>query len=48
MNLFDIWLKEVDCYFMNLDCIKMFIGNKVDLEEYEWVVMKKEGIVFVR
>lgn len=48
MDLLDVWLKEVDCYFMNKDCIMMLVGSKVDLEESGCVVMKKEGIVFVR
>lgn len=47
-NLSDIWLKEVDRYSTNPDCIKMLIGNKVDLEEHERVVTKKEGIAFAR
>ena len=29
-NLSDIWLKEVDLYSTNQDCIKMLVGNKVD------------------
>jgi Ras-related protein Rab-18 len=47
-DLSDVWLKEVDRYSTNEDCIKMLIGNKVDLEEHERVVTKKEGIAFAR
>lgn len=47
-DLSDVWLKEVDRFSTNKDCIKMLIGNKVDLEESERVVAKKEGIAFAR
>jgi len=47
-DLSDVWLKEVDRFSTNKDCIKMLIGNKVDLEEKERVVTKKEGIAFAR
>ncbi|KAG0575357.1 hypothetical protein KC19_VG339400 [Ceratodon purpureus] len=47
-DLSDVWLKEVERYSTNEDCIKMLIGNKVDLEEHERVVTKKEGIAFAR
>jgi Ras-related protein Rab-18 len=47
-NLSDIWLKEVERYSTNQDCIKMLIGNKVDLEESQRVVTKREGIAFAR
>lgn len=47
-DLSDVWLKEVDRFSTNKDCIKMLIGNKVDLEESERVVTKKEGIAFAR
>ncbi|KAG0626263.1 hypothetical protein M758_2G115100 [Ceratodon purpureus] len=47
-DLSDVWLKEVDRFSTNRDCIKMLIGNKVDLEESERVVTKKEGIAFAR
>lgn len=29
-DLSDIWLKEVELYSTNPDCIKMLVGNKVD------------------
>lgn len=29
-DLSDVWLKEVDLYSTNPDCIKMLVGNKVD------------------
>lgn len=47
-DLSDMWLKEVDRFSTNTDCIKMLIGNKVDLEESSRVVTKKEGIAFAR
>jgi Ras-related protein Rab-18 len=47
-DLSDVWLKEVERYCNNEDCIKMLIGNKVDLEESERGVSKKEGIAFAR
>jgi len=47
-DLSDVWLKEVERYSTNEDCIKMLIGNKGDLEEHERVVTKKEGIAFAR
>jgi len=47
-DLSDVWLKEVDRFSTNKDCIKMLIGNKVDLEESSRVVTKKEGIAFAR
>ncbi|KAG0569962.1 hypothetical protein KC19_6G128500 [Ceratodon purpureus] len=47
-DLSDVWLKEVERFSTNKDCIKMLIGNKVDLEENSRVVTKKEGIAFAR
>jgi Ras-related protein Rab-18 len=47
-DLSDVWLKEVDRFSTHRDCIKMLIGNKVDLEESGRVVTKKEGIAFAR
>lgn len=47
-DLSDAWLKEVERFSTNKDCIKMLIGNKVDLEESARVVTKKEGIAFAR
>uniref|UniRef100_A0A0D6R8M3 Uncharacterized protein n=1 Tax=Araucaria cunninghamii TaxID=56994 RepID=A0A0D6R8M3_ARACU len=46
-NLSDVWLKEVDLYSTNQDCIKMLVGNKVDRDS-ERVVSKKEGTDFAR
>lgn len=46
-NLSDVWLKEVDLYSTNQDCIKMLVGNKVD-KDSERVVSKQEGIAFAR
>lgn len=44
----DVWLKEVEWFPTNKDCIKVLVGNKVDLEERERVVAKKEGVAFAR
>lgn len=30
-NLSDVWGKEVELYCTNQDCVKMLIGNKVDI-----------------
>jgi Ras-related protein Rab-18 len=46
-DLSDVWLKEVDLYSTNPDCIKMLVGNKVD-KDAERVVTKQEGIAFAR
>ncbi|XP_039010630.1 ras-related protein RABC1-like [Hibiscus syriacus] len=46
-NLSEVWAKEVELYSTNPDCIKIFVGNKVD-KESERVVTKKEGINFAR
>ncbi|XP_062185767.1 ras-related protein RABC1-like isoform X1 [Phragmites australis] len=47
-DLSDIWTKEIDLYSTNQDCIKMLVGNKVDKQESERAVTKKEGIEFAR
>jgi len=47
INLSDVWLKEVDIYSTNQDCIKMLVGNKVDRES-ERIVSKDEGMEFAR
>lgn len=46
-DLCDVWLKEVDLYSTNPDCIKMLVGNKVD-RDAERAVAKEEGIEFAR
>ncbi|GAQ90434.1 Rab family GTPase [Klebsormidium nitens] len=46
-DLSDIWLKEVELYSTNPDCIKMLVGNKVDRES-ERQVTKEEGKAFAR
>jgi small GTP-binding protein len=46
-KLADVWLEEVDVYSTSQDCIKMLIGNKVDMESKR-VVSKEEGIEFAR
>lgn len=47
-DLTNVWLKEVERFSTNKDCIKMLIGNKVDLEESERMVTKKEAIAFAK
>ncbi|KAL3690882.1 hypothetical protein R1sor_004533 [Riccia sorocarpa] len=46
-DLSEVWLKEVELYSTNPDCIKMLVGNKVD-KDAERVVSKQEGIAFAR
>ncbi|KAJ9184362.1 hypothetical protein P3X46_004094 [Hevea brasiliensis] len=41
-NLSDVWAKEVDLHCTNKDCVKMLVGNKVDIES-EGVVRREEG-----
>lgn len=31
LNLADVWAKEIELYSTNHDCIKMLVGNKVDI-----------------
>lgn len=33
-NLSDIWAKEVGLYCTNNDCVKMLVGNKVDVVSF--------------
>ncbi|XP_020580436.1 ras-related protein RABC2a-like isoform X2 [Phalaenopsis equestris] len=46
-NLSEIWAKEIELYSTNQDCIKMLVGNKVDMES-DRVVSREEGIAFAR
>lgn len=46
-NLSDIWLKEVDMYSTNEDCVTMLVGNKVD-KEAQRAVSRDEGVAFAR
>jgi Ras-related protein Rab-18 len=41
------WLKEIDIYSTNDDCVKLLIGNKID-EAGSRTVSKKEGSAFAR
>uniref|UniRef100_A0A7N0UC11 Uncharacterized protein n=1 Tax=Kalanchoe fedtschenkoi TaxID=63787 RepID=A0A7N0UC11_KALFE len=41
-NLSDVWAKEVELYSTNQDCVKMLIGNKVDID-VERAVSRDEG-----
>ncbi|KAH7855977.1 hypothetical protein Vadar_031211 [Vaccinium darrowii] len=42
-NLSDVWAKELELNSTNPDCVKMLVGNKVDIES-ERVVSREEGI----
>ncbi|KAK1392684.1 RAB GTPase-like [Heracleum sosnowskyi] len=42
-NLSDVWAKEVDLFSTNQNCVKMLVGNKVDIES-ERAVSREEGI----
>ncbi|KAL8126001.1 ras-related protein RABC2a-like [Apium graveolens] len=42
-NLSDVWAKEVNLYSTNQNCVKMLVGNKVDIES-ERAVSREEGI----
>ncbi|EFJ14579.1 rab family GTPase [Selaginella moellendorffii] len=46
-NLQDVWLKEVELYSTNQDCVKLLVGNKVDRDS-ERAVSQHEGIAFAR
>lgn len=46
-NLSDVWAKEVELYSTNQDCIKILVGNKVDMET-ERLVTREEGIAFAQ
>ncbi|KAF2289852.1 hypothetical protein GH714_038919 [Hevea brasiliensis] len=46
-NLSDVWAKEVDLYRTNKDCVKMLVGNKVDIES-EGVVSREEGMALAK
>eukprot|EP00850_Spirogloea_muscicola_P014799 SM000108S14243 [mRNA] locus=s108:384732:386249:- [translate_table: standard] len=47
IDLSEVWLKEIDLYSTNADCIKMLVGNKVDRES-ERMVTRQEGVAFAR
>ncbi|KAG6640422.1 ras-related protein RABC2a-like isoform X10 [Carya illinoinensis] len=46
-NLSDVWAKEVELYSTNQDCVKMLVGNKVDMAS-ERVVTREEGIALAK
>ncbi|KAK0585493.1 hypothetical protein LWI29_029417 [Acer saccharum] len=46
-NLSDVWAKEVEIYSTNQDCVKMYVGNKVDRES-ERAVSREEGIALAK
>ncbi|KAF5473704.1 hypothetical protein F2P56_005675 [Juglans regia] len=46
-NLSEVWAKEVELYSTNQDCVKMLVGNKVDIDS-ERVVSREEGIAIAK
>ncbi|WOL10679.1 ras-related protein RABC2a-like [Canna indica] len=44
-NLADVWVKEVEMYSTDHNCVKMLVGNKVD-KDADRVVTREEGIAF--
>nr|GMC48853.1 ras-related protein RABC2a-like [Ipomoea batatas] len=42
-NLYDVWAKEVELYSTNKNCVKILVGNKVDIES-ERAVSREEGL----
>ncbi|XP_064946419.1 ras-related protein RABC2a [Musa acuminata AAA Group] len=44
-NLADVWVKEVELYSTNRNCVKVLVGNKVD-KEADRMVTREEGISF--
>ncbi|THU56220.1 hypothetical protein C4D60_Mb11t15000 [Musa balbisiana] len=44
-NLADVWVKEVELYSTNRNCVKVLVGNKVD-KEADRMVTREEGIAF--
>ena len=41
------WLKEIDIYSTNEECVKLLVANKID-ESANRTVSKKEGVAFAR
>ncbi|GMY14841.1 ras-related protein RABC2a [Fagus crenata] len=46
-NLSDVWAKEVELYSTNQHCVRMLVGNKVDIDS-ERVVSREEGIALAK
>ncbi|KAG0459155.1 hypothetical protein HPP92_022283 [Vanilla planifolia] len=46
-NIVEVWVKELELYSTNQDCIKVLVGNKVD-KESERVITEEEGIAFAQ
>ncbi|XP_042375811.1 ras-related protein RABC2a-like [Zingiber officinale] len=44
-NIADVWIKEIELYATNHNCIKVLVGNKAD-KELERTVTSEEGIAF--
>ncbi|XP_074568099.1 ras-related protein RABC2a-like [Curcuma longa] len=44
-NIADVWIKEIELYATNHNCIKVLVGNKAD-KESERTVTSEEGIAF--
>ncbi|XP_012485886.1 ras-related protein RABC2a isoform X1 [Gossypium raimondii] len=48
-NLTDVWAKEVELYSTNQDCVKILVGNKVDMfQDSERAVSREEGIALAK
>ncbi|XP_073309976.1 ras-related protein RABC2a-like [Primulina huaijiensis] len=46
-NLSGVWAKELELYSTNENCVKMLVGNKVDIE-LEQVVSREEGLALAK
>ncbi|XP_050243235.1 ras-related protein RABC2a [Quercus robur] len=46
-NLSEVWAKEVELYSNNQHCVKMLVGNKVDIDS-ERVVSREEGTALAK
>ncbi|KAL5546060.1 hypothetical protein UlMin_005747 [Ulmus minor] len=46
-SLSDVWIKEVELYSTNQNCVKMLVGNKVDRES-ERAVSREEGMALAK
>ncbi|XP_073062859.1 ras-related protein RABC2a-like [Primulina eburnea] len=46
-NLSGVWAKELELYSTNENCVKMLVGNKVDIES-EQVVSREEGLALAK
>ncbi|KAG6519526.1 hypothetical protein ZIOFF_023020 [Zingiber officinale] len=44
-NIADVWIKEIELYATNHNCVKVLVGNKAD-KESERMVTSEEGMAF--